>query len=66
MSRPSNGWKIIEPARSKIHVPSLSRVRQRHAGGGRLKAELPRPVCGLVRDFVESDGVFEDHAVLVP
>ena len=34
-----------------------------HAQTAWLEAELPWPVCGLVLDLVDANGVFENHAV---
>src|SRR3982074_333519 len=59
------------PLQSRIHACWHSVVRQGHTGGlcaphaktGRLKAELPRAVRGLVLDLVDADRVFEDHAI---
>ena len=39
------------------------RLRSPHAKAGRFKAELPRPVGRLVLDFVNTNGIFEHHAV---
>jgi hypothetical protein len=54
-----------------VRPPARSVVRQGHAGGlgaphaetRWLEPELPRPVRGFILDFVDADGIFEDHAV---